>query len=146
MLVAVALAHGCSTSGTSVVGGSAASQQTASVVADSFQINDISLPPGARLDASNTLMIGSGERWFGKVAIKADASPVQVFNHFQKGMPALGWRPVSVVQSHTSLMIFQRGERIALVQIEPLQLGGASVVVNVSIQEQGQPGQASIAR
>jgi hypothetical protein len=121
-----------------VVGASTTDQQTASAATDSLQINDISFPPGAKLDSPNTLMIGSGERWFGKIAIKTDTSPVQVFNHFHKGMPALGWRLISMMQSNPSLMVFQRGERIAMVHIESKQLGGSSVIVSVSMQEQEQ--------
>jgi hypothetical protein len=129
----------CSTSGTPVVGGSSPEQQESTAATDNLQISDISMPPGAKLDASNTLMIGSGDRWFGRVVIKTDTSTVQVFNHFKSGMPALGWRLVSMMQSKSSLIIFQRGERIAMVQIESLQLGGAVATVNVSLQEQGQP-------
>lgn len=139
-LLLSALATGsCSTSGTSVVGGSAPDKQESSAATDSLQINDISMPPGAKLDTLNTLMIGSGDRWFGRVAIKTDTSVVQIFNHFMNGMPALGWRLISMMQSKSSLLMFQRGERIAMIQIEPGQLGGAVASVNVSLQEQAQP-------
>jgi hypothetical protein len=53
-------------------------------------------------------------------------------------MPALGWRLISMMQSNPSLMVFQRGERIAMVHIESKQLGGSSVIVSVSMQEQEQ--------
>lgn len=130
---------GCSTTGTPVVGNSAADAQPATAATDSVQINDISLPPEAKLDAANTLMIGSGDRWFGRVAIKTTTSAVQVFNHFHSGMPALGWRLLSALQSNTSLLVFQRGERIAMIQIESAQWGGTTATVSVSLQEQGLP-------
>ncbi|MDX9996119.1 MAG: hypothetical protein RBS28_12425 [Rhodocyclaceae bacterium] len=141
LLVALATAtlYGCSTTGTPVVGNAAADAQPTTAALDSMQINDISLPPEARLDAANTLMIGSGDRWFGRVAIKTSTSAVQVFNHFHSGMPALGWRLLSALQSNTSLLVFQRGERIAMIQIESAQWGGTTATVSVSLQEQGMP-------
>lgn len=137
-LLSALVSSSCSTSGTSVVGGSSPEQPDAPAATDNLQISDISMPPGAKLDAAGTLMIGSGDHWFGRVVIKTDTSTVQVFNHFKSGMPALGWRLVSMMQSKSSLLIFQRGERIAMVQIESMQLGGAIATVNVSLQEQGQ--------
>ena len=140
ILLFAALLGACSTTGTSVVGGTAADPQASvSAAADSLQLNDISLPPEAKLDAANTLMIGSGDRWFGRVAVKTTTSAVQVFNHFHSGMPALGWRLLSALQSGTSLLVFQRGERIAMVQIESAQWGGTIATVSVSLQEQGLP-------
>jgi hypothetical protein len=116
---------------------SAQSHEVSQSPSNALQITDISLPGSAKLDAENSLIIGSGDRWFGRVVVKSDETPVQTYNHFFKGMPSLGWRMISAMQSKTSLLSFQRGERIAMVQIETSQLGGSTISISVSMQQPG---------
>jgi len=127
------LLGGCVTS--QPIATSAQHQEVSQSPSNALQITDISLPGSAKLDAENSLIIGSGDRWFGRVVVKSDENPVQTYNHFFKGMPSLGWKLMSAMQSNASLLSFQRGERIAMVQIETSQLGGSTISISVSMQQ-----------
>lgn len=100
-----------------------------------LQVSDVSIPPGSKLDAENSLIIGTGDRWLGRIVVKTDQTPVQAFNHIYNGMPGYGWTLVTAVQAKISNMTYLRGERVASIQIEPSSLGGAQVAVTVSARQ-----------
>lgn len=100
-------------------------------------ITDIPIPADAKLDADQSLVMGSQDRWLGRIVIRLDASPTEAFNHFATGMAKLGWNRTLAVQSRVSNMTFQRADRVALVQIEPASFGdGVTVWVTVTLVAQ----------
>ena len=125
-------ASGCA-SDPALVNASASNQRTATTDAqNALQVADISLPSGAKLDAEKSLVIGSGERWLGRLVIKADLSTVQAYNHFYNGMPPIGWTLITAVQSKLSHLSYLRGDRVASIQIEPVSFSGVMITITVS--------------
>jgi len=112
--------------------------KTASVAAtNTLQVSDIAIPAGAKLDTEKSLIMGANDKWLGRIVLKTDLPPVQVFNHFYNGMASFGWSAISAVQAQTSIQTFQRGDRVALIQIEPSSLGGTSVSITVTARQMG---------
>lgn len=134
-MLSLSLALAACTTGQPVVGPSSPDEKTVADAPNALQISDISLPTGAKLDAENSLIIGAGDRWLGRIVLKTDSPSVQVYNHFYNGMPAFGWSLITAMQAKTSILSFQRNDRIALVQIEPSSLGGVVVTINVSLRQ-----------
>ncbi|SDI69396.1 hypothetical protein [Propionivibrio dicarboxylicus] len=97
-----------------------------------LQVSDISIPPGAKLDAEKSLVIGTGERWLGRLVIKTDISSVHAYNHFFNGMPAIGWSLIAAIQSNVSQLTYLRGERVVIVQIESGWFGGTTITISAS--------------
>jgi len=97
-----------------------------------LQISDISIPPGAKFDAEKSLVIGTGDRWLGRLVIKTDISSVQAYNHIFNGMPAIGWSLIATIQSNVSQLTYLRGERVVIVQIEPSWSGGTTITISAS--------------
>lgn len=124
----------CST-GQTVVGPSGPDEKVPADASNALQITDIALPAGAKLDAESSLIIGTGDRWFGRIVFKADTPTVQAYNHFYNAMPSFGWNLITALQAKTSILSYQRGERIALIQVESASLGGAVVTVNVTMRQ-----------
>lgn len=142
----LSLLLGACATGQPVVGASADREKTAPADApNALLVPDIALPVGARLDAESSLLIGTGDRWLGRLVLKVDSPSVQVYNHFYNGMPSFGWALITAIQARTSILSFQRGDRVALVQIEPASLSGVVVTINVS-PRQAAPQQDSAKR
>lgn len=99
---------------------------------NALSISDIPIPPGAKLDADNSLIMGAQDRWLGRILIKTDSSPTQSYNFFYTGMPTLGWGTLTAVQARISNMAYLRGDRVASIQIEATALGGSSISITVS--------------
>ena len=130
VFVVLAALAGCShgvPSSTSGDAGAAAS-------APSFtQFTDIPVPDGARMDADRTLMLGQGDSWVGRLVINVRwASGPDLFDFYKAQMPAFKWQEISSVRAAISVMTWQRGDRIATVQIEETTLGlGAEVILTM---------------
>lgn len=121
--------------GQTVIGPSGPDEKVSAEAFNALQITDVLLPPGAKLDTESSLIIGSADRWFGRVVLKTDSPTVQTYNHFYNGMPSFGWNLITALQAKTSILSFQRGERIALIQIETASLGSTVVTINISIRQ-----------
>lgn len=137
--LAASLLLGACATGQPVVGASADGEKTKPADApNALLVPDIGLPSGAKLDAESSLIIGSGDRWLGRLVLRVDSPSVQVYNHFYNGMPSFGWGLITAIQAKTSILSFQRSDRVALVQIEPASLSGVVVTINVSPRQAAQ--------
>jgi len=132
LIICFGLFLGSCATGQPVVGPSNPDQKSAADSPNALQITDIPLPAGAKLDAENSLIIGANDHWLGRIVIKADSPAVQVFNHFYTGMPSFGWVLITAMQTKVSILSYQRADRIALIQLESLPLGGTVVTINLS--------------
>ena len=98
-----------------------------------LQITDIPLPRDAKVNGDASLVIGTNDRWLGRVVLKSGMTSVEAYNHFFLGMPRAGWTLLSAVQGKVSILTYTSGDRIATVQIEGGAMGGgatATIVVS----------------
>jgi len=80
-------------------------------------ITDIPIPPGTTLDAQNSLILGTGDQWTGRLVININQSHSEAFALYTTQMPQFGWKPIASVQSGTSLLTFIRGNRATTIEI-----------------------------
>lgn len=132
------LLAGCSTTNSATADESAATSESAGANAAGpgklTQITDIPIPRESRIDEAASLIIGSGDRWLGRVVIRVKTNATETYNYYFNGMPRLGWTTLSTVQSKVSAMTFTSGDRVANLQIEG-GVGGATVTVVVSTRQ-----------
>lgn len=128
LALGVAMALGGCASGQLPGGAAGPELKTAAEPSKQLPITDIPIPAGARLDAEQSLVMGSQDRWLGRVVIRVDMPPTEVFNHFAKDMAKFGWIRTLTIHSRVSNMTFTRADRVALVQIEPASFGGGVTV------------------
>lgn len=98
-----------------------------------LQITDIPLPRDGKVNGDASLVIGTNDRWLGRVVLKSGMTSVEAYNHFFLGMPRAGWTLLSAVQGKVSILTYTSGDRIATVQIEGGAMGGgatATIVVS----------------
>jgi len=105
-------------------------------------LTDLPLPRGYDLSRSGTVIFGEGDTWNGKVVYTINSAAEDMVTFYRRDMPALGWQEISVFRGPTSVLNFQRGNRVATVQISPRTLYGSHVEVVVTQATTGQPAPA----
>ena len=90
------------------------------------------VPTGSKINNAQSLIMGSGENWVGRMVLEVKQDSAGVYNFFLDNYPAQGWTLVSAVRGKTSLLVFTKADRSATVEISDATLGGASAVLTVS--------------
>ncbi len=80
-------------------------------------ITDVPIPPGTTLDAQNSLILGTGDQWTGRLVLKLNKSHSEAFTLYTTQMPQFGWKAIASIQSETSLLTFVRGNRATTIEI-----------------------------
>lgn len=101
---------------------------------------DLPVPSGAKINLDQTVVFGSGEDWFGRIALTTGFNSDQMFDFFKQELPGFMWQEITSVRSATSVLTYQRKERIATIQISGRTLAGSDITVTVS--PKGAPMQA----
>lgn len=96
-------------------------------------LGQLSLPTGARLLSDQSLIIGAGDNWVGRVVLDVGRNPDAAYAFFLDTYPAQGWSVVSAVRGKTSLLVLTRQERTATVElIDGGLLGNSQVVLTMA--------------
>ena len=104
-------------------------------VLQTFQpITDVPIPKGARLDVDQSLVLGGGDYWTGRLVISISDSASDAFARYLQEMPRFGWKHITSVQTDISILAFSRDRRVANIQIESRTLGGSIVIIVMSLQ------------
>ena len=93
---------------------------------------DVPLPPGSVIRQQDTLVMGVGNSWTGRINLSVSGEPQAVFTYFRDSMPGAGWTMTSSSFSKLSLLTFSKGERVANVQMQSTNFGGNEVLITVS--------------
>jgi hypothetical protein len=131
--LAVALALGACTETASLQGGgmssSAPDGQGAQPSASVFP--DIPIPDGANMIVDKTLVVGT-DKWFGQLALSVGQSPVAIFDFYRSRLPQFGWNEITSVRAPTSVLTYDRDDRIMQMQITSTTLRGSEILITVS--------------
>ena len=94
---------------------------------------DKSFPVGAKINGAQSLMMGSGENWIGRVVLDMTQNHVEAYNFFAEQYPQQGWVLISAVRGKTSLLVFTKADRSATVEIQDgILMNGAVAVLTIS--------------
>lgn len=129
----LALSFTLATLGCSNMGGTAMGNDSTVTEATAKQLSgDVPLPPGAVIKQQDTLVMGTGNSWTGRINLTISGDPQAVFSYFRDSMPPAGWTMTSSSFSKLSLLTFTKGERVANVQMQSTSFGGNEVLITVS--------------
>ena len=95
----------------------------------------IQLPPGARILHEQSLVIGTGENWVGRVVMDSARDTTSAYSYFLDNYPSLGWTLLSAVRAKSSVLVFNKGERNVTIEIQegnPLSGGAALVILTLA--------------
>lgn len=93
---------------------------------------DIPISANDQLSVNESLLLNTGEQWIGRAMLKSKLDPVQAFEYYMANMPNQGWVNITTVQSKTSVLTYEKGARVATVQIDRGTLSGSQISVTVS--------------
>ncbi|MFN3571500.1 MAG: hypothetical protein ACK4VX_14555 [Polaromonas sp.] len=93
---------------------------------------DVPLPQGAVIRQQDTLVMGTGAAWTGRLSLAVSGEPQTVFAYFRDSMPGAGWTLTSSSFSKLSLLTFTKAERVATVQMQGSNFGGNEVLITVA--------------
>lgn len=92
---------------------------------------DIPIPEGANMIVDKTLVVGT-DKWFGQLALTAGQSPVAIFDFYRNRLPQFGWDEITSVRAPTSVLTYDREDRIMQMQITSTTLRGSEILITVS--------------
>lgn len=93
---------------------------------------DMPLPPGATVRNQDTLVMGTGNRWTGRISLAVAGEPQGAFTFFRDSLPGSGWALTSSSFSRLSVLTFAKADRVATVQIQAANFGGNEVTITVT--------------
>ena len=95
-------------------------------------LGDMPLPAGARIMGTDSLIIGRGDNWVGRVVLNGLQSPTDIYAFFQAEYPKAGWTTVTAVKSKTSILVFTKGDRTSTVEINEGSLTGPKSIIIIT--------------
>jgi hypothetical protein len=75
------------------------------------------LPAGAKMINEQTLIMGSGDAWVGKITLDVGKDAAIAYRFFLEQYPKQGWTLLSSVRGQTSMLVFTKENRNATIQI-----------------------------
>lgn len=93
---------------------------------------DVPLPQGATIRQQDTLVMGTGNTWMGRLSVAVSGEPQAVFAYFRDSLPGAGWTLTSSSFSKLSLLTFAKAERMATVQMQAGSFGSNDVLITVA--------------
>jgi hypothetical protein len=128
-IAAAGLVSGCASNYGSVPpsdGVGSASAAPAARVADDFPI-----PAGSVIETEQTLVLGEGANWTGRLVLNLGGDAQSAFVFFRDQGKAFGWQLIAASYGKVSLLTFTKAQRSATVYIED-SFRGATATVTVS--------------
>jgi hypothetical protein len=95
-------------------------------------LGDMPLPTGARILGADSLIIGRGDNWVGRVVLNGLQSSTDIYAFFQAEYPKAGWTTVTAVKSKTSILVFTKGDRTSTVEINEGSLTGPKSIIIIT--------------
>jgi hypothetical protein len=123
----VALLGACASSGDSPTGTPAEVQETQTQL-----LGDMPLPAASKIIGSDSLIIGRGDNWVGRVVLSGVQSPTDIYAYFQSEYPRAGWTTISAVKSKTSILVFTKGDRTSTIELNEGSLTGPKTLITIT--------------
>ena len=95
-------------------------------------LGDMPLPAASKIIGSDSLIIGRGDNWVGRVVLSGVQSPTDIYAFFQAEYPKVGWTTVSAVKSKTSILVFTKGDRTSTIEVNEGSFGGPKTIITIT--------------
>lgn len=80
-------------------------------------LGDMPLPQGSKISNDQSIILGGGSQWTGRIVIASPQGPTDTFTFFRDQFPRAGWTGVSSIKARTSILVFIKGDRTVTVEI-----------------------------
>ena len=96
---------------------------------------DIPIPLDDVLVVSESLLLNTGEQWIGRAVFRSKLDTTKAFDYFHRNMSTFGWISITSVQTEVSILTFEKGNRIATIQINKRAVSGSDIKITVQPRE-----------
>jgi len=109
-----------------------------------YALYDFPFPLTSQIVEEETVILGSGERWSGKVRYLDPKSPPELLKYYGEVVTAAGWEMKASTVSEGIFLVFGKDERVATVEINRMSFlegisfmspRSTSVTVSVNYQD-----------
>ncbi|CAM3713195.1 hypothetical protein [Polynucleobacter antarcticus] len=126
-LMLSALLAACASSGDSPTGTPSEVQEIQAQL-----LGDMPLPAASKIIGPDSLIIGRGDNWVGRVVLSGVQTPTDIYAFFQAEYPKAGWTTISAVKSKTSILVFTKGDRTSTVELTEGSLTGPKTIITIT--------------
>lgn len=102
------------------------------------QFSDLPIPQGAKLNVDKTLVVGT-QTWYGQLSLDTSHNADTMFDFYSRELANYGWRRIAAVRAPTSILTYDRDERVLAIAITPSRVYGSEITITVSPREQPMP-------
>ena len=98
-------------------------------------LGDMPLPQGSKISNEQSMILGGGPQWTGRIVIITPQGPTDTFTFFRDQFPRAGWTGISSIKAKTSILVFAKGDRTVTVEINEagsFQSGGSIVALTAA--------------
>lgn len=100
---------------------------------DAALLGSLPIPPMAKILSDQSLIIGSGDTWVGRLTLNVGRDVTGAYTYFLQNFQQQGWTLQSAVRSKISLLVFTKGGRSATIEFQdPKMLEGSRVTVTMA--------------
>ena len=100
---------------------------------DAALVGSLPIPSGAKILSNESVIIGSGDNWVGRLTLNVGRDVAGTYNYFLDSFQQQGWTLQSAVRSKTSLLVFTRAGRSATIEFQPDRIfDGALVTITMA--------------
>jgi hypothetical protein len=99
------------------------------------------LPSGYKIDPDRTLILGTDDRWTGRLSYTTSTNADDTFDFLRREMPNFGWSEMTAMRSDTSLLTFMSEStgRVATIYIARGSMLGGGVHVDMVVSPRDVP-------
>jgi hypothetical protein len=98
-------------------------------------VGDMPLPRGARMVADQSLVLGAGNNWAGRLVLTITQGTNEVFAYFRQQYPTAGWVLLSSARAKNSILVFSKQDRTATIEITEssgLMVAKSQITITIS--------------
>jgi hypothetical protein len=95
-------------------------------------VGDMPLPAASKIIGPQSLIIGRGANWVGRVVLSGVQTPTDIYAFFQSEFPKSGWVTISAVKSNTSILVFSKGDRTCTIELTPGSFAGPATMIAIT--------------
>ena len=133
-IAAAVLVSGCAQTAGLLPSNSTASAKGAKKKQLSSQFADLPIPKGAKMNVDKTVVVGS-QVWYGQLNLDTNHSASTMFNFYERELGNFGWRKITSVRAATSILSYDRQNRVLTIAIQPGRILGSTITITVSPRE-----------
>ena len=104
----------------------------------STRFSDLPVPRGAKMNVDKTVVVGT-KTWFGQLTLDTSHGADAMFNFYSRQLPNYGWRRIASIRAPTSILTYERHNRVLYIAIRPSRIRGSEITITVSPKEETLP-------